>query len=139
MIDIEVNVEFLVVTYLVGLFVDWVFQFDWQAANKSKWGNNDNKIKSFNALFSHSLVYAFITTSIVTFIVKLNIVQNIIMLITLFITHAIIDSRIPVKAIMKFKQMSDEQINDYVNYGFMHIGIDHRLHELVILILSIII
>ena len=34
--------------------------------------------------------------------------------------------------------MSREQIDDHVNFGFMHIGIDHRLHELVILILSIV-
>ena len=34
---ISVNVEFLIVTYFIGLFVDWVFQLDWQAINKSKW------------------------------------------------------------------------------------------------------
>ena len=60
------------------------------------------------------------------------------MLVTLFITHAIIDSRIPVKWIMRLKGMTKEQINDYIGYGFMHIGIDHRLHELVIFILSIV-
>nr|DAX84892.1 MAG TPA: Protein of unknown function (DUF3307) [Caudoviricetes sp.] len=33
-----INIEYLVVTYFVSLFVDWVFQTDWQATNKSKWG-----------------------------------------------------------------------------------------------------
>lgn len=35
--------------------------------------------------------------------------------------------------------MTDDQINDTANFGFMHIGIDHRLHEAVILILALII
>lgn len=135
-----VNVEFLIVTYLVGLFVDWIFQLDWQATNKSKWGKNDDKVLSLLALITHSIVYAFGTTLFVNIIIDLKSTYNvIIMLLTLCISHAIIDTRIPVKAIMKFKGMSDEQINDYTNYGFMHIGIDHRLHELVIISLSLII
>ena len=135
-----VNVEFLIVTYLVSLFVDWIFQFDWQAKYKSKWDKDvDNKWYSAEALITHSFIYATFTMLFVSFIVGLNIIQAAIMLIILLISHAIIDTRIPVKAIMKFKGMSDEQINDYTNYGFMHIGIDHRLHELIILILSMII
>lgn len=35
--------------------------------------------------------------------------------------------------------MTKEQIGDYDQFGFMHIGIDHRLHELVIFILSFVI
>ena len=131
--------EFLIVTYLVSLFVDWVFQFDWQAKYKSKWGKDDYKLLSSMALITHSLMYATITMMIVTGIVGLNIQQAAIMLAVLLISHAIIDTRIPVKAIMKLKGMTDDQINDYNNYGFMHIGIDHRLHEMVILVLSIII
>jgi hypothetical protein len=130
-----VNVEFLIVAYLVGLFVDWVFQWDWQAVNKSKWGKNDNKIISFTAVISHSATYAFITTIVISLLLNhtlnLFIIYN-----TLLISHAIIDTRIPVKAIMRFKGMTKEQINDYQNYGFMHIGIDHRLHEMVLLILA---
>jgi hypothetical protein len=57
----------------------------------------------------------------------------------LLITHIIIDTRIPVKWIMRFKGMSWEQINDYQTYGFMHIGIDHRLHELVLLVMAFIV
>lgn len=132
-----VNVEFLIVTYLVGLFVDWIFQWDWQASNKSKWGKDDNKLLSGVSLFTHSLLYATLTMLFVYLLIGLNVVQYAIVLVVLLITHTIIDIRIPVKWIMKFKGMTDDQINDYTNYGFMHIGIDHRLHELVILILSI--
>ena len=134
-----VNVEFLIVTYLVALFVDWVFQWDWQATNKSKWDEKDYKLLSGIALFTHSLMYATITMLIVVPIVGLNVQQAAIMVITLLVSHAIIDSRIPVKAIMKFKGMTDTQINNHRDYGFMHIGIDHRLHELVIFVLSMII
>lgn len=132
-----INVEFLIVTYLIGLSVDWILQFDWQAVNKSKWSKDDNKKESTWALLSHAFLYAMWTTGLVNILIDLTIIQCLIVIIILFITHAIIDTRIPVKWIMKFKGMRDEQINDYTNYGFMHIGIDHRLHELVILILSI--
>ena len=131
-----VNIEFLIITYLIGLSVDWILQWDWQAVNKSKWDKNDNKLLSGVSLVTHSLTYAVITGLLVSIIINLDINQYAIAMIVLFISHIIIDSRIPVKAIMKFKLMTDEQINDYTNYGFMHIGIDHRLHELVILILS---
>lgn len=135
-----INVEFLIVTYLVALFVDWVFQWDWQATNKSKWGEKDYKLLSGMALFTHSLIYSALTVFIVLPIVGLRSTEKAAMMFTiLFISHAIIDSRIPVKAIMKFKGMSDSQINNYTHYGFMHIGIDHRLHEMVILLLSMII
>lgn len=134
-----INIEYLVVTYFVSLFVDWTFQTDWQSTNKSKWGKNDNKKISLIALSSHSLIYASITSLIVFIILGLNNMQYIITIITLFITHLIIDTRIPVKWIMRKKDMTDDQINDTANFGFMHIGIDHRLHEAVILILALII
>jgi hypothetical protein len=134
-----INLEFLVVTYFVSLFVDWIFQWEWQASNKSNWGIKDKKVfsKGFMALITHSAIYAIITTVIVSLLIGLSDTESDIMLAVLYVTHILIDSRIPVKNIMKFKGMSDEQINDYTNYGFMHIGIDHRLHELVILVLSI--
>lgn len=132
-----INVEFLIVTYLIGLAVDWIFQVDWQAVNKSKWGKDDNKKESAWALLSHALTYALWTIAIVRLFVRITNLSAIIAFIVLFVTHTLIDTRIPVKWIMKFKGMKEEQINDYTNYGFMHIGIDHRLHELVILILSI--
>ena len=130
------NIEFLVISYFVGLFVDWIFQSDWQASNKSKWDKCDNKLKSFSAVISHSAVYAILTTYIVIFCTNISNINAVIMILVLFITHMIIDTRIPVKYIMKLKGMSEDQINDHVRYGFLHIGIDHRLHELVLFILS---
>ena len=130
------NIEFLVISYFVGLFVDWIFQSDWQASNKSKWDKSDNKLNSFSAVISHSAVYAILTTYIVNFCTNITNINAVIMILVLFITHMIIDTRIPVKYIMKLKGMSDDQINDHVRYGFLHIGIDHRLHELTLFILS---
>lgn len=121
--------------YFISLFVDWIFQTSWQASNKSKWGISDNKKESFLAVVSHSLTYAILTT----LIVFLTLDQSkgfLISFCVLFVTHTIIDTRIPVKGIMRFKGMSKEQIDDIQNFGFMHIGIDHRLHEVVLLILS---
>lgn len=133
-----VNINFLVISYFIGLFVDWIFQWNWQAINKSKWDKNDNKLISFLAVTSHSFVYAVITSFIVLYLIG-DFAHIILVLMVLFVSHTIIDTRILVKLIMKFKGMSNDQINDYQNYGFMHIGIDHRLHELVLLILSLII
>jgi hypothetical protein len=135
------NIGFLVVCYFVSLFVDWVFQWDWQAVNKSKWNKNDNKFKSFVAVSTHALIYGTLTT-LITYILliftgvtfRLDFIKPTYYI--LVFSHLFIDTRLPVKAIMYFKGMKKEQINDYQNYGFMHIGIDHRLHELVILILA---
>lgn len=136
----RINTDFLIVTYIVGLFIDWVFQFDWQAINKSRLGKNDNKSLSFMALLSHSVIYGSLTSIIVQYIVGLTPRQYSVTTLVLILSHMIIDTRIPVKWIMKYvKQMKQEQIDDTLNYGFMHIGIDHRLHELVILVLSIVI
>lgn len=133
-----VNIEFLVVTYIIGMFVDWVFQIQWQAINKSKWGKSDNKTESLMAVLSHSATYSLLTTT-ATKILMPGISEKyfMIILLVLFISHAIIDTRIPVKFILWCKGMEKEQIKDIQNFGFMHIGIDHRLHELVLLILSI--
>ena len=105
-----VNINYLIVTYIVSLFVDWIFQTEWQAINKSKWNKNDNKKISLIALSSHSMIYASITSLIVFIILRLNHAQYIITIITLFISHFIIDSRIPVKWIMRRKGMTYEQI-----------------------------
>lgn len=128
------NTDFLIVTYIVSLFIDWVFQSQWQAMNKSKWNKTDRKGISFLALFSHSIIYAVLTTGIVTGIFPQ--INSILVLSVLFLSHFIIDTRIPVKRILKLKGMTDEQISDTLNYGFMHIGIDHRLHEFTLLVLS---
>jgi len=131
-----VNVDFLVVAYFVGMFVDWVFQWNWQAFNKSKWSKQDNKILSISAVTSHSFIYAVFTTVSTLYLIR-DWSNLWLIFWTLFISHAIIDTRILVKYIMRFKGMIWEQINDYQNYGFMHIGIDHRLHEIVLLGLAL--
>jgi hypothetical protein len=140
----HINIEFLVIAYFVTLFIDWVFQWNWQAFNKSKWSRKDNIFTSWLALFSHSFIYTILSTIIIFGILTGNVnwlfadcPTNIVTtFITLLVSHIIIDTRIPVKWIMRFKGMSREQINDIQNFGFMHIGIDHRLHELVLLILA---
>jgi len=129
-----VNVDFLVIAYIVGMFVDWVFQWQWEAFNKSKWSKQDNKLLSFCAVTSHSFIYASFTSIATLYLIK-NFLNHDFWLVfwTLLISHMIIDTRILVKYIMRFKGMTWEQIYDYQNYGFMHIGIDHRLHEIVLL------
>lgn len=131
-----VNIEYLVVLYFISLFVDWIFQWQWQATNKSKWGDEDNLDKSFIALLSHSVIYALLSTTLLSLLVDINALQWVVTYVVLLLSHLVIDSRAPVKVIMKFKGMTEEQINDYQNYGFMHIGIDHRLHELALLMLA---
>lgn len=128
------------VVYFISLFIDWVFQWNWQAINKSKWNyKTDNLIKSTIAVVSHSLVYTTLTTLPLWFIFDFDYNTFSLIWDVLFYSHLLIDTRIPVKWIMRFKGMSWEQINDYQNYGFMHIGIDHRLHELVLLLLAFIV
>lgn len=160
---------FLVVVHYVGTIIDWIFQWQWQAINKSKWFSEKKIIKaqfkpiykspytkltpselktekeekpnyllSFLAVTSHAFVYSAFTTNIIYWLKIISLEQFLVVFIYLFLTHAIIDTRIPVKWLMKFKGLSDDQINDYQNYGFMHLGLDHRLHELSIFILALI-
>lgn len=131
----NLNLKFLVVSYIIGLFVDWIFQWSWQANHKSRWGKDDNKLFSLLAVSSHALVYALLT-SFFTLLIIGKLSAFLVVFTTMFITHAIIDTRIPVKYLMRFKGMSWDQIHDYQNWGFMHIGIDHRLHEIVLLALA---
>ncbi len=135
----DINIKFLVVAYFISLFVDWVFQWNWQAVNKSKWNKKDNWGISLGAVLSHSFIYAAATSSVLLWIFDLNYRQFSLIWDVLFISHVIIDTRIPVKLIMRFKGMNREQINDYQNFGFMHIGIDHRLHETVLLVLAMLV
>jgi len=131
-----INVEFLMISYIIGLFMDWIPQWQWQAVNKSKWGKQDNKLLSFWAVSSHSFIYAILTTIVTLYLIK-DFSSLYVVFFTLLISHIIIDTRIIVKYIMRFKGLAWEQIYDYQNYGFMHIGIDHRLHEIVLLVLAI--
>jgi hypothetical protein len=102
--------------------------------NKSNCSDG-NGIKMAIALTTHSFIYAAITSAVVLFVMDLSYPAFSMLWDVLFISHCVIDSRIPVKAIMRFKGITEEQIRD-PRMDFMHIGIDHRLHELVILVLS---
>lgn len=130
-----INVGFLIVAYLVSLITDWVFQSEWQAVHKSKWSKDDDKLTSLAAVSSHAAIYTLIVANVTHMLYPYHHIG--IVLTVLFISHMIIDTRIPVKLIMRLKGMSKDQINDYNNFGFMHIGIDQRLHELVLLILAL--
>ena len=133
----HINVEFLVVSYFVTLFVDWVFQWQWQALNKSKWERGSNYFKSAIAVVSHSFIYTLLSSGIIALVTSPTWATIHLIFWVLFLSHVIIDTRIPVRWIMKFKGLTDEQIMDYANYGFMHIGIDHRLHEAVLFVLAL--
>jgi ABC-type phosphate/phosphonate transport system permease subunit len=135
----DINIKFLAIAYFISLFVDWVFQWDWQAVNKSRWSKGSNYVLSGIAVATHSLVYTVLTCLPLLFLLDLNYQSFSLIWDALFISHIIIDTRIPVKWIMKFKGMTWEQINDTQTYGFMHTGIDHRLHEMVLLILAFIV
>ena len=130
------NVEFLIVAYIVCMFIDWVFQSQEQADYKSKWNKDDDKLFSLYALITHSNFYALTSTIVLYQLGCIELSNTYLVFFVLFITHAIIDTRIPVKWIMKLKGLTNEQIKDVQTYGFMHVGIDHRLHELVLLVLA---
>lgn len=132
------NTSFLIVAYLVSQAVDWIFQDQWQATNKSNW-TKGNRRTALGAVLTHSGTYACGVTVILDILRQIPEHQVWIVAIVLFVSHAIIDTRIPVKWIMRAKGLTPDQINDYPNYGFMHIGIDHRLHEIVLVILAMLI
>ena len=116
------NTDFLIVIYIVSKIVDWLFQSDQEAREKTS-----NKL----ALVSHSLRYAVLTNIITTLIVPNP--NSIFVFVYLFITHAIIDDRRIVKWVMKLKGTPQDAP------GFLEVGIDQRLHELSLLVLAIII
>ena len=116
------DTDFLIVIYIVSKIVDWLFQSDWQARNKTK---------HLAPLLSHSAIYAILTTGITNLIIP---VPNFWLVeLYLFITHAIIDDRRIVKWVMKMKGTPQDAP------GFLEVGIDQRLHELSLLVLAIII
>lgn len=135
------NVEFLLIIYFVSLSVDWIFQTSWQATNKSAWHQWWNYKTPALALLSHSLMYAALTTTITLYMMLkfysiTSFAEYWVMFFILFLSHTAIDSRIPVKWIMRLKGMTKYQVNDTDKFGFMHIGIDHRLHEIVLLCMA---
>jgi len=126
------NLEFLILSIIIGRIVDFIFQFDWQARNKSKWSKGDDLKTSTIALFSHAWIYAFLTTFIVGLLLQIDYAKNLIVLCVLLFSHMIIDSRFPVKWIMRMHgKIKDEKI-----LPLLSTEIDQRLHEIILLILS---
>lgn len=134
----NINTDFLIIAYLVSMFVDWIFQTQWQARNKY-WVSSQTpaeKKRSLYALVSHAMTYALLTTYILYIF---NAIRGAIILdifLVLAVSHAIIDSRIIVKEIMMIKGFTEKELSD-PQYVFMHIGIDHRLHEFVLVMLAL--
>ena len=137
----KLNIEFLLVAYFVGMIVDWISQTQWQAINKSFWtprkkpgvivdlktGTSretevlevpDTDI-SLKALLRHSWIYAMLTSTVLFILVPVTTpFAGVIVTCTLFLTHAAIDSRIPVKWIMRWiKGMSGREIFHKGNFG----------------------
>ena len=134
--EVNINIKFLIICYLISKIADWIFQSQWQADHKSKWNKQDDKLDSTDAAFTHSIIYSGVTT-IGLLIFYGYFPTYIMVLCVLFFTHLFIDTRIPVKWIMRVKGLTKEQIADVQNTGFLQIGIDQRLHEFVILILAL--
>lgn len=122
------NIEFLGAAYIVGKSVDYILQSQSHAELKSK---------NLKILIQHSLIYSIWTASIVFFIVPHNVITIFLVTFTLFISHSLIDQRDPVKFIMFLKGIKYEEMN--TKYAWLQIAIDQRLHELVILMLSLVI
>lgn len=133
----NINFEFLIIAFIVSPIVDWILQWEWQAMNKSRWGKGDNKKLSLSALFTHSWVYASVVTLVCLLLGVLGNNKSLMVLLVLFISHFIIDNRYIVKLVLRFKGISKYDVENNKNLGFLHIGIDRRLHELVILLLSL--
>jgi len=124
------NLEFLVVALIISKSVDWILQTQWQANNKTfdQW-----------ALIDHVTTYTLFTTALVVLITGITSILTIInMLILLWWSHAIIDQRGLIKKIMIWKGLSRHQVYSK-EYGWLELGIDQRLHELVILGMALVI
>jgi len=122
------NLEFLVVALLVSKLVDWIFQTQWQA---------ENKTRKWDALYTHSLMYSGLTSLFLTVIIRASYAYVSVFMI-LFLSHIVIDDRWIVKRIMMFKGMTKHQVYSK-EYGWLELGIDQRLHELVILGMALVI
>jgi hypothetical protein len=124
------NLEFLVVALVIGRAVDWIFQTQWQA---------ENKTHNFWTLFEHSMYYSMLTTWGIVFLTNISPGLGAgYIWITLLISHMIIDNRFLVKFIMYMKGVTWEQINSK-EYGWLQLGIDQILHDLIILMIALII
>jgi hypothetical protein len=122
------NLEFLVVALIISKSVDWILQTKKQA---------ENKTTDTVSLLWHCLTFAGITSIILLVILGASY-PYISVLLLLFGSHIIIDKRYIVKKIMMWKGLSRHQVYSK-EYGWLQIGIDQRLHELVILVIAMVI
>ncbi len=124
------NLEFLVVALIVARAIDWIFQSQYQAENKTinKW-----------ILLEHSIYYSIPTVFVMVMlgIIAPGIVAGSIWFV-LLVSHMIIDDRRVVKCIMYLKGLSWEQLNSK-EYGWLQIGIDQILHDVIILAIAVMI
>ncbi len=124
------NLEFLVAALIIGRAVDWIFQTKYQAENKT-W--------NFWALFEHSMFYSLITMWIlVMFGITVPGLTAGYIWGTLLLSHMIIDNRFFVKFLMYMKGLTWEEVNSK-EYGWLQIGIDQILHDVVILLIALVI
>ncbi len=121
-----INLEFLVVALIIGRAVDWIFQTKYQAENKTH-----NVIE----LLEHSLWYATLTYFGVVLVTG-TIFSMSIVFPALVISHIIIDNRFLVKLIMYVKGLTWVEVNSK-KYAWLQIGIDQRLHDIVILLIAL--
>ena len=129
----NLDLQLLVVMILVGSFVDWIFQLEWVFKNKNN--RLASKLIRRYTLILHSLAY-----SIMTYLLTLLIIgrdYRIYIWALLFVSHIIIDNRKPINFILKVKGISEEDYDNYKDYGYMITAIDQRLHEAVIVLIVI--
>jgi len=124
------NIQFLVVALVIGRSVDWIFQSQTQAVNKSH---------DYWQLFIHCWIYAAFTSELTLMVIgKWNIINAIFITFFLFATHFAIDNRILVRYILQLKGIPKNKIESG-SYAWLEIGVDQRLHDVCILILALII
>ena len=130
------NLELLVVALVVAKAVDWIVQSQWQA---------ENKTKKMVALWAHSMWYATTTWIILLILFTSTFYRNdftsLVFFLGLFISHAIIDNRWVVKQIMiHVRHLTKEQVYGVEQkWAWLEVGIDQRLHDLVVVALVMVI
>jgi len=108
--------------FITHFTVDWIFQWNWEAMNKSK---------NWLALLFHCLVY---TVGFVPVFLIYNI--NLGWLLLIFISHAICDKRdFEIWILEKFKGFKRAGIPESL-WNIVLIGVDQTLH---LIILSLIV
>jgi len=122
-----INLELLVIALVICKAVDWIIQTKYQSINKTK-----DRV----ALLTHAATYGILSTILISFFTP--VASPLILISLLITTHIIIDDRKIVKLLMRFKGMTPEEVIDKRYLG-IQIGIDQRLHEVVLVVIATII